>query len=82
MNKKRQGIYDKSGGKCWYCGIELKKGWHMDHLQGGAKSKLSKLVLLSTTTLRAAENVSRRGALIDHHFSRLQKLHLVLGLPP
>lgn len=31
MNKKRQVIYDKSGGKCWYCGCELQKGWHVDH---------------------------------------------------
>lgn len=31
MNKKRQAIFDKSGGKCWYCGCELVKGWHADH---------------------------------------------------
>lgn len=32
MNKKRQAIWDKSGGKCWYCGCELpEKGWHADH---------------------------------------------------
>jgi len=33
MNKKRKKIYDKSGGKCWYCGVTLKKGWHIDHLE-------------------------------------------------
>jgi 5-methylcytosine-specific restriction endonuclease McrA len=33
MNKKRQAIYDKSGGKCWYCGCELVKGWHADHVE-------------------------------------------------
>lgn len=32
MNKKRQTIWNKSGGKCWYCGCELgEKGWHADH---------------------------------------------------
>ncbi len=31
MSKKRQAIYDKSGGVCWYCGCELQKGWHEDH---------------------------------------------------
>lgn len=31
MNKKRQAIFDKSSGLCWYCGFELKDGWHMDH---------------------------------------------------
>jgi 5-methylcytosine-specific restriction endonuclease McrA len=33
MNKKRQAIFDKSGGKCWYCGCDLTKGWHADHLE-------------------------------------------------
>ncbi|GHW90043.1 TPA: HNH endonuclease [Vibrio cholerae] len=34
MNKKRKIIWDKSGGKCWYCGCELpEKGWHADHLE-------------------------------------------------
>ena len=33
LNKKRQAIFDKSGGKCWYCGCELQKGWHQDHLE-------------------------------------------------
>lgn len=31
MNKKRQKIFDKSGGKCWYCGCELPKRWQVDH---------------------------------------------------
>jgi len=30
-DKNRQAIYDKSWGVCWYCGDELKKGWHADH---------------------------------------------------
>jgi len=35
LNKKeRQFIFDKSNGKCWYCGCELPvKGWHADHLE-------------------------------------------------
>lgn len=28
---KRQQIYNKSNGHCWYCGDKLKKGWHTDH---------------------------------------------------
>lgn len=32
MDKRRQAIFDKSGGKCWYCGVDLpEKGWHEDH---------------------------------------------------
>lgn len=32
MNKKRQAIFDKSGGLCWYCGCDLSKlKWHADH---------------------------------------------------
>lgn len=33
MSKKRQAIYDKSGGRCWYCGCDLVKGWHADHFE-------------------------------------------------
>jgi 5-methylcytosine-specific restriction endonuclease McrA len=33
MNK-RQAIWNKSGGKCWYCGCDLPdKGWHADHIE-------------------------------------------------
>ena len=31
---KRQQIWNKSGGKCWYCGCDLpEKGWHADHFE-------------------------------------------------
>ena len=30
---EREKVLAKSGGKCWYCGCELKKGWHVDHLK-------------------------------------------------
>lgn len=30
MNK-RQRIWNKSSGVCWYCGDDLKGGWHTDH---------------------------------------------------
>ncbi|MOA44368.1 hypothetical protein D3C78_1666370 [compost metagenome] len=34
MNPKRKAIWDKSGGKCWYCGCYLPlKGWHADHVE-------------------------------------------------
>lgn len=34
MNAKRKAIWDKSGGKCWYCGCDLpEKGWHVDHVE-------------------------------------------------
>lgn len=33
MTKKdRQKIFDKFGGRCAYCGCELKAGWHVDEL--------------------------------------------------
>lgn len=41
MNKKRQAIYDKSGGKCWYCGCELVKGWHADHFHPIRRNNIS-----------------------------------------
>lgn len=29
----RQQIFDKYGGKCAYCGCDLVKGWHKDHIE-------------------------------------------------
>ena len=29
---KRDKIFNKFNGKCAYCGCELQKGWHIDHL--------------------------------------------------
>lgn len=32
--KQRKQVWDKSDGKCWYCGCELPaKGWHADHFE-------------------------------------------------
>lgn len=31
--KQRQEVFDKYGGKCAYCGCELGKRWHADHLE-------------------------------------------------
>ena len=34
MTKKdRQLIFNKYNGKCAYCGCELQKGWHADHIK-------------------------------------------------
>ncbi|SNZ21677.1 HNH endonuclease [Cohaesibacter gelatinilyticus] len=34
MTPKRKRIWDKTGGKCWYCGNDLpEKGWHADHVE-------------------------------------------------
>lgn len=41
MSKKRQAIYDKSCGKCWYCGSELVKGWHADHFHPIRRNNIS-----------------------------------------
>jgi len=30
--KLRQLVYEKYNGKCAYCGTELIKGWHIDHI--------------------------------------------------
>lgn len=30
---KRERIFLKSNGRCWYCGDNLKPRWHIDHLE-------------------------------------------------
>ena len=29
---ERKTIWEKTGGKCYYCGKPLEKGWHVDHI--------------------------------------------------
>lgn len=31
--KERELVYNKYGGKCAYCGCDLHKGWHVDHIE-------------------------------------------------
>jgi len=31
--KQREIIFNKFGGRCAYCGCELQKGWHVDHVK-------------------------------------------------
>lgn len=31
--KLREIVFQKYGGRCAYCGCELEKGWHVDHIQ-------------------------------------------------
>ena len=33
MTPKRKKVWNKSQGHCWYCGCELKIGWHIDHFK-------------------------------------------------
>jgi len=34
VNKRRKNVFDKSGGRCWYCGTDLRSGkWHVDHFE-------------------------------------------------
>lgn len=56
MNKKRQQIYDKTGGKCYYCGCELPKRWHVDHFWPQLKSHWLKSDLMMEG-LPAPENL-------------------------
>ena len=30
---EREQIFNKYGGRCAYCGCELTKGWHVDHIE-------------------------------------------------
>jgi 5-methylcytosine-specific restriction endonuclease McrA len=40
MTKKdRQIVFDKYNGKCAYCGCELTKGWHVDHIEPIVRNK-------------------------------------------
>lgn len=41
--KDRETVFWKTNGKCAYCGCELQKGWHVDHVEAlGRNSKYCK----------------------------------------
>lgn len=45
--KKRERIFDKTCGTCWYCGIMLRDGWHVEHMlpiRRGGTSHIDNLV--------------------------------------
>lgn len=37
--KDRKLVFDKCGGKCAYCGCDLVKGWHVDHIEPVGRKK-------------------------------------------
>ena len=43
---KREAVRMKFGGKCAYCGCELKKGWHVDHIEPVIRNPYTKKMYL------------------------------------
>lgn len=67
--KQRQAVFNKSKGKCWYCGTDLsEKGWHADHI----KPVLRNLPVNKKTT-DFGEVPSEISELLDK--SKMQKPH-------
>jgi 5-methylcytosine-specific restriction endonuclease McrA len=60
MKKKdRQIVFEKYNGKCSYCGCELVKGWHVDHIEPiirDSKWNKDKGRFVQTGTYRKVEN--------------------------
>lgn len=55
--KQRQQVYEKTNGRCWYCGIELKPRWHVDHVKPlRRKSTFVKGKFVSTGESYSPEN--------------------------
>lgn len=46
MNKKRQEIWSKSNGKCWYCGVALSERWDVDHFHPVIRCPSTRLMSL------------------------------------
>lgn len=45
MNKKdRDIVFKKYNGHCAYCGVELQKGWHADHIEPIVRNPKTKVV--------------------------------------
>lgn len=57
----REAVFKKCGGRCAYCGCELKKGWHIDHIQPvvrDSKWDSQKGKFIQTGTCRKPQNDS------------------------
>jgi hypothetical protein len=55
----RQKIFDKCNGRCAYCGCELPKGWHVDHLEALHRDSIydkEKMKFVQTGTCQHPEN--------------------------
>jgi hypothetical protein len=58
-NKLREQIFNKFGGRCAYCGEELRKGWHVDHIAAikrDSKWNMDKKRFEQTGTCRKPEH--------------------------
>lgn len=60
-NKKiRENVFNKYGGRCAYCGTELQKGWHIDHIQAirrnDSDENIERINKYLTTPLVRGEN--------------------------
>jgi 5-methylcytosine-specific restriction endonuclease McrA len=59
MKQERQIIFNKYEGKCAYCGSDLKKGWHVDHIEPIVRDfnyNKSKVRFEATGTCRNPQN--------------------------
>jgi 5-methylcytosine-specific restriction endonuclease McrA len=61
MTKKyRQLVFDKYKGKCAYCGCDLQKGWHVDHIQAirrnDSDESIERMNKIRTTPLVRGQN--------------------------
>jgi 5-methylcytosine-specific restriction endonuclease McrA len=59
MKQERQIVFNKYEGKCAYCGSDLKKGWHVDHIEPIVRDfnyNKSKVRFEATGTCRNPQN--------------------------
>jgi 5-methylcytosine-specific restriction endonuclease McrA len=59
MKLERQIVFNKYEGKCAYCGSDLKKGWHVDHIEPIVRDfnyNKSKVRFEATGTCRNPQN--------------------------
>ena len=40
----REKVFNKCGGRCAYCGDELKKGWHVDHMEPVERIRATEMI--------------------------------------
>jgi 5-methylcytosine-specific restriction endonuclease McrA len=78
--KEREAIFNKYGGKCAYCGCNLEKGWHTDHIQPCRRIvKRTRRAYYNKTTGAVATRKDRQSPTFKEDFEWRDARDIVVG---
>ena len=76
--KDREILFDRYGGKCAYCGCDLEKGWHVDHIEPIRRNWESEGCLNPELDVMENKNPSCPSCNINKHSMTLEQYRLTI----